>query len=234
MLPRHAKRLATRREETGRLAAARSVRWPARLRVVRPREMRPREASDTVLPPARRDPLVQPVAITEHCVIGDQIRVPAAWCDMAGCRSSFADTRALGEADNRARALRAGWSKDAVGQLICPSCQQRSPAAAARRAPGRESGGGRAPAGVPTAEADRGPGQALDSGGPPTPVPSPVAVRRSLLLAWRHRALGRVLQLGARWPRLFAALAGGSNGWSTPPPVTAPTRRGGAGRLRGL
>src|SRR5215471_21284222 len=59
--------------------------------------------------PAHRDPLVHPVAITEHCVIGDQIRVPAAWCDMAGCGSRFADLAALGEADNRARALAAGW-----------------------------------------------------------------------------------------------------------------------------
>jgi hypothetical protein len=57
--------------------------------------------------PARCDPLLEPVAITEHCVIGDQIRVPAAWCDM-GCGRQFADPAALGEADNRARALAAG------------------------------------------------------------------------------------------------------------------------------
>src|SRR5262249_57181640 len=69
--------------------------------------------------PARRDPLVHPVAITEHCVIGDQIRVPAAWCDMAGCRSRFADPAALGETDNRARALAAGWRRDACGRLVC-------------------------------------------------------------------------------------------------------------------
>jgi hypothetical protein len=55
-------------------------------------------------PPRRYDPLVHPVAVTEHCVIGDQIRVPAAWCDMAGCAARFADPAALGEADNRARA----------------------------------------------------------------------------------------------------------------------------------
>src|SRR5215471_17426645 len=77
-------------------------------------------------PLARRDPLAGPVAITEHCVIGDQIRVPAASCDMADCEAGFADLGALGEADNRARALGAGWRVDAVGQLLCPACQQRN------------------------------------------------------------------------------------------------------------
>jgi len=76
-------------------------------------------------PPARQDPLVHPVAITERCVIGNQIRVPAAWCDIPGCGARFADPAALGEADNRARALAAGWCADAFGWLLCPACQQR-------------------------------------------------------------------------------------------------------------
>ena len=87
-------------------------------------------------PPGRYDPLAQPVAVTEHCVIGDQIRVPAAWCDMAGCTALFADPAALGEADNRARALMAGWCVDHVGQLVCPACQQRDDVAGPQQIPG--------------------------------------------------------------------------------------------------
>jgi hypothetical protein len=73
---------------------------------------------------SRRDPLAGPVTITEHCVIGDQIRVPAAWCDL-GCGRRFADPAALGEGDNRARAMAAGWCTDACSRLVCPACQQR-------------------------------------------------------------------------------------------------------------
>lgn len=75
----------------------------------------------------RFDPLTQPVAITGHCVIGDQIRVPAAECAMAGCGAAFADPAALGEADNRARAVTAGWAKDALCRLVCPDCQRDRP-----------------------------------------------------------------------------------------------------------
>jgi hypothetical protein len=103
---------------------------------VRPRPGRGRQAAQ----PRRFDPLVHPVAITEHCVIGDQIRLPAAWCDMPGCGAAFADPAALGETDNRARAARAGWARDRFGRLICPACQQRdhqAPGGAAR--PGRMS-----------------------------------------------------------------------------------------------
>ena len=67
-----------------------------------------REASR---PAVRFDPLIHPVAITGRCVIGDQIRVPAAWCAVAGCQAAFADPAALGEADNRARAVASGWAK---------------------------------------------------------------------------------------------------------------------------
>ena len=86
-----------------------------------------REASQ---PTVRFDPLTHPVAITGHCVIGDQIRVPAAWCAMAGCQAAFAAPAALGEADNRARAVAAGWAKDALGRLACPTCQRDHPAPA--------------------------------------------------------------------------------------------------------
>ena len=159
--------------------------------------------------PARRDPLVQPVAITEHCVIGDQIRVPAAWCDMAGCRSRFADPAALGETDNRARALAAGWGQDACGQLVCPACQHR------RRGPAEpgvivrepETAGARTPAGDPA--------------GPPAGVRNTV---RSLLIRW-HRAVARGRRGATRWPQLLLTLATGSNGWAAPHRVTAPDRQ---------
>jgi hypothetical protein len=104
--------------------------WAGRMAPVR--SLGPQVDRHPPRPPARRDPLVHPVAITEHCVIGDQIRVPAAWCDMAGCVARFADPAALGEADNRARALVAGWGEDGLGRLVCPACQQRHRQSAAR------------------------------------------------------------------------------------------------------
>ena len=73
------------------------------------------------------DPLVHPVAITGQCVIGDQLRVPAVWCAMVRCDAAFADPVALGEADNRARALSAGWAEDALGRMVCPACQFNYP-----------------------------------------------------------------------------------------------------------
>jgi len=72
----------------------------------------------------RFDPLIHPVAITGHCVIGDEIRTPVVRCDMTGCGAAFADPAALGEADNRARAVGAGWSMDALGRLVCLTCRQ--------------------------------------------------------------------------------------------------------------
>jgi hypothetical protein len=171
----------------------------------------PGRAADRQAPrlPERRDPLVHPVAITEHCVIGDQIRVPVAWCEMAACGSRFADPAALGEADNRARALAAGWGTDVCGRLVCPACQQRHrrPAEPGMIAEEPEVADVRAPAGSPA--------------GPPGGVPQTV---RSLLIAWR-RAVARGRQGAARWPHLFLALATGSNGWAAPYRVTVPARR---------
>jgi hypothetical protein len=157
---------------------------------------------------ARRDPLVHPVAITEHCVIGDRIRVPAAWCEMAGCRSRFADPAALGETDNRARALSAGWGQDSCGQLMCPVCQQRHRSPAAREMLAREPGtaGARTPAGG---------------------LPRPPGVRQamwSLLIGWRSAA-SRGWSGGTRLLQLLLALATGSNGWTAPHRVTVSGRR---------
>lgn len=62
--------------------------------------------------------------MTERPVIGDQLRMPIMWCEMGSCISWHADPAALGEADNRARAIRAGWRIDALGRMACPRCQQ--------------------------------------------------------------------------------------------------------------
>lgn len=60
-------------------------------------------------------------------VIGDQIRKPILWCQMGPCITWHADPTALGEADNRARAIAAGWRQDAFGRIACPACLQSSP-----------------------------------------------------------------------------------------------------------
>lgn len=64
---------------------------------------------------------------TERPVIGEQLRMPITWCEMGSCISWHADRAALGEADNRARAICAGWRVDAFGRLACPQCQQADP-----------------------------------------------------------------------------------------------------------
>ena len=160
--------------------------------------------------PARRDPLVHPVAITEHCVIGDQIRVPAAWCDMTGCRARFAHPAALGEADNRTRALASGWCQDAYGRLLCPACQQQQ-----RHGPAEREVIARAP----------------ETAGARTPADNPAGSRgrmrravRSLLAGWQ-RAVAPGRRGGTEWPRLLLALATGRNGWAAPHRVTVPDRR---------
>lgn len=61
-----------------------------------------------------------------RAIIGDELRRPAVWCQMGACVTRYADPHALGEADNRARAERAGWREDAWGRFACPSCLQRS------------------------------------------------------------------------------------------------------------
>ena len=63
----------------------------------------------------------------QRAPIGDQLRLPAAWCEMGSCIGRHADPAALGEADARARAISAGWRVDALGRLACPRCQQTSP-----------------------------------------------------------------------------------------------------------
>jgi hypothetical protein len=57
-------------------------------------------------------------------VIGDELHVPIAWCEMGSCISHYTDPAALGEADIRTRALRAGWRLDRFGRLACGDCVQ--------------------------------------------------------------------------------------------------------------
>jgi hypothetical protein len=74
--------------------------------------------------PNRRVRMRTRVEITERAAIGDELRIPIAWCEMGSCISHHEDPVALGEADIRARAVAAGWRVDALGRLACPKCQQ--------------------------------------------------------------------------------------------------------------
>jgi hypothetical protein len=188
--PKHARRLGVGRW-AGRMAGLGSVG--------------PRAGREARPPRAGFDPLVHPVAITGHCVIGDQIRVPAAWCDMAGCGVRFADPAALGEADNRARAAVAGWGEDAFGRLLCPACQQRHHLAPVRRVLAREPDAATA---HPAAGAAARPGSGVSQPG------------RSL--AGRSAAAGRGGHRATQWPHLLLTVLSGHNGWTAPQPVTVP------------
>jgi hypothetical protein len=84
----------------------------------------PAAAVPPTSPPARRTRLRTSVEITERSAIGDELRIPMAWCEMGSCISHHEDPAALGEADIRARAVAEGWRVDALGRLACPKCQQ--------------------------------------------------------------------------------------------------------------
>jgi hypothetical protein len=158
-------------------------------------------------PPARYDPLIHPIAITERCVIGDQIRVPAARCDMAGCGSGFADPAALGEAHIRASALAAGWGQDAFGRLVCPPCRQRYRVAPA---PPELRWQPDSAAEHPTADGAAGPG-----GGMRPSVRSIAAGWYRPLNGGRHRRI--------RWPLLLSAPASAPGGRTAPLRVAVPS-----------
>jgi hypothetical protein len=176
---------------------------------------RPQPGGDRLAPrpPVRFDPLTHPVAITGRSVIGDDLRIPVTWCDMEGCGAAFSDPAAIGEADNRARAVFAGWSKDALDRLVCTDCRQRYPAAPVwwvlpqdpgaivdhRVANGsaRPAGGVGLPARLP--EGDPGRPAWLPAASLPPPAPG----------QGRH-------QRGTQRPRLLAALASGRNGQAAP------------------
>jgi hypothetical protein len=145
-------------------------------------------------PAVRFDPLIHPVAITGRCVIGNQIRVPAAGCAMAGCQAAFADPAALGEADNRARAIAAGWSADALGRLACPACQRDHPAPA-WWVPAREPG--------TTGDHGPGDGTARPAGGTSQSIRPAVWGPLGAAQGRPHRA---------QWQRLLSALVSSRDG----------------------
>jgi hypothetical protein len=74
-----------------------------------------------------------PAPAPMRALIGDELRMPIMWCEMGYCISWHADPSALGEADNRARAIQAGWRIDALGRMTCPQCQQTAVAFRATR-----------------------------------------------------------------------------------------------------
>ena len=74
--------------------------------------------------PGRQARLRPRIEITERAAIGDELRIPIAWCEMGSCISHHEDPVALGEADIRDRAVAAGWRLDALGRLACPKCLQ--------------------------------------------------------------------------------------------------------------
>src|SRR5215469_17191196 len=78
--------------------------------------------------------------------------------DVTGCGAGFGDPGALGEADNPARALVAGWRAGPFGGLVCPACQQRNGVMRRRRVPGHEpdDGDGALPAGARPAPCEAG------------------------------------------------------------------------------
>lgn len=163
-------------------------------------------------PPAVRprrvpvDPLAGPVAVTERAVLGDQLRRPAVWCEIGSCVSRFGDPAALGEADVRARALAAGWRHDAIGRLVCPACQQRSPQVWARYPPAlwapppgdHQAASGHQQRGLMTAV-------------------------RQVVAGWQGNHIRRA-GAGTWWPGLLGTLAEGASAWNTRPwePLTGP------------
>ena len=199
IFPRHARRSGVARQ-AGEMAE------PAIVRALAHGDGEPAQLA------ARFDPLIHPVAITGHCVIGDQIRVPAAWCAMAGCEAAFADPAALGEADNRARAVAEGWAKDALGRLVCPACQRDRPAPVWWVPPRQPSATHehRPASGTPrpTAAVDQSAGSAA-AGRPPAAAED------------RHHR--------TQWPRLFSALVSSRDGSTHRTGATTPD----AGTTRG-
>jgi len=182
------------------------VRWAGRMAGFGP--IRPPLSGDSQAPQPRRfDPLTHPVAITEHCVIGDQVRLPSAWCDIAGCGSSFADPAALGEIDNRSRAARAGWAQDAYGRLVCPDCQRHYRA--------ESTWAGLLPQPGTTSDRRASAGAAQPTGAMDPAVPSGGSQAATRPHQGRHHR-------AVPWPRVLTTLAGHPNGWTTPYQAASP------------
>jgi hypothetical protein len=109
---------------------------PARHGLAEPSRDGGRRPGTAVAPPACRPApggVISRAEKPQRAPIGDQLRLPAAWCEMGACNGRHADPAALGEADARVRAISAGWRVDALGRLACPRCQQTSPGFRASR-----------------------------------------------------------------------------------------------------
>ena len=150
----------------------------------------------TSQPLTRFDPLTQPLAITGQCVIGDQIRVAAECCAIAECEAAFAEPAALGERDNRALAVAAGWAKDASGMLACPNCQRDRPTPA-WWVPSREPG--------IAGDHRLASSTARPAGGTNQSVPPAV---------WGPPAAAHGRHHRTQWPRLLSALVSSRDGWT--------------------
>ena len=107
--------------------------WPAVPPAVAWEDARPAappaaNSGPAAVPPETTSPsgtgMKSEIEITERAAIGDELRIPLAWCEMGSCISHYADPAALGEADIRTRAIASGWRVDALGRLACPQCQQ--------------------------------------------------------------------------------------------------------------
>ena len=175
------------------------------------------------------------IEITERAAIGDELRIPLAWCEMGSCISHYTDPEALGEADIRARAIAAGWRVDALGRLACPQCQQADAwfwtahpvalwdrdtavamttlmAAAVREIAGADGAAGMERGAPPGSEQVRPP--AWNELRPPAVEPGAIPRRGS-----RARSRARSQAPGRRWP---VRRAGDGTG-GTRPTLTVPS-----------
>jgi hypothetical protein len=115
---------AARAEAAARVQAAARAEIAARAEAAARVQAAARAEAAAHAEAAARAEAAAHAASTVRAVIGDELRMPIMWCEMGSCVSWYADPAALGEADNRARAIKAGWRIDAVGRRACPSCQQ--------------------------------------------------------------------------------------------------------------
>ncbi len=113
---------STRTDNRGHVRPASAVRWRAMASAAAP----PNTYAARPGASARARVSARAEAFPARALIGDELRMPIAWCEMGSCISWHADRSALGEADNRARAISAGWRIDALGRMTCPHCQQTS------------------------------------------------------------------------------------------------------------
>jgi hypothetical protein len=120
-------------EAAARAGAAARAEAAARAKVAARAEAAARAEVAARAEAAARAKAAARAEMTGRAVIGDQLRMPIMWCEMGYCISWHADPSALGEADNRARAIQAGWRIDALGRMTCPQCQQTTAAFRATR-----------------------------------------------------------------------------------------------------